>query len=73
VYDTGVAGAVLLPATGVSVAVVQVTRGFINQSEAFVESYKGKVWDQVGVIQFCTDTPVNDSNSCWIRSRAADA
>lgn len=47
IMHSGVAGAVILPVTGVSVGLVQVARGIINQPEAISESSRGKVWDQV--------------------------
>jgi hypothetical protein len=43
----GVAGAVILPVTGLSVGVVQVARGVINQPEAIAAAHQGKVWDKV--------------------------
>lgn len=52
----GVAGAVLLPATGVTVGLVQVARGVVNQPEAVLESIRGKVWDKVravAVVHYC--------------------
>lgn len=41
------AGAVLLPATGVTVGVVQVARGVMAQPEALVETLRGSQWDEV--------------------------
>jgi hypothetical protein len=44
---TGVVGAVVLPVTGATVGLVQVTRGAINTVEAVSEASKGKIWDEV--------------------------
>lgn len=41
------AGAVILPVTGLSVGVVQVCRGIINQPEAIAAAHQGKLWDPV--------------------------
>ena len=48
--DAGVAGAVILPLTGISVGVVQVVRGALNQPSALTNSSKGLVWDEVSCI-----------------------
>lgn len=43
----GVVGAVVLPVTGATVGLVQVTRGAINTVEAVSEASKGRIWDEV--------------------------
>ncbi len=43
----GVAGAVIMPVTGIVVGTVQIGRGVANQPDAIVQSSKGKVWDEV--------------------------
>lgn len=42
----GVAGAVLLPATGVAVGAAQLVRGAVNTPEALKQSKGGRVWDE---------------------------
>jgi hypothetical protein len=39
---------VVLPVTGATVGLVQVTRGAINTVEAVSEASKGRIWDEVG-------------------------
>ena len=43
----GLAGAVLLPVTGLGVGLTQAVRGAINTPEAIRESSRGRQWDQV--------------------------
>ena len=43
--NAGVAGAIILPVTGLSVGAVQVCRGLANQPEAAAAARQGKVWD----------------------------
>ena len=43
----GLAGAVLLPVTGLGVGLAQAVRGAINTPEAIRESGRGRHWDQV--------------------------
>jgi hypothetical protein len=44
---TGIAGAVVLPITGIGVGAVQMVRGVANSGEAIKETAAGKVWDEV--------------------------
>lgn len=43
----GLAGAVVLPVTGVAVGTAQIVRGIANTPEAIRETQHGKQWDQV--------------------------
>ena len=44
----GIAGAVLLPVTGVAVGAAQLVRGAVNTPEALKQASQGKHWDEVG-------------------------
>jgi hypothetical protein len=44
---TGIAGAVLLPVTGVAVGTAQLVRGAVNTPEALKQASQGKHWDEV--------------------------
>ncbi|MEW5319507.1 MAG: hypothetical protein WDW38_010652 [Sanguina aurantia] len=43
---TGVVGAVVLPVAGVGVGLFQIGRGVVNQSDALVQTSRGKIWDE---------------------------
>lgn len=44
----GIAGAVLLPVTGVAVGTAQLVRGAVNTPDAIKQAKEGRVWDEEG-------------------------
>jgi hypothetical protein len=65
----GIAGAVILPVTGLSVGVVQACRGAINQPEAIAAASQGKIWDTVRRAE--PHRPTYDRGSFHTRHRPA--